>query len=98
LDNWTTNQEVIQQPNENSFRKEQTNFGIQPHKYIEKEGGHVCLFMKLHKLKKGKAVKHTYGIAAGERGYSSCSFTTSALDGMSGQVYAPAAFYLRYSL
>jgi hypothetical protein len=43
-----------------------------------------------------KAVpQHTYEGAGGERMYSSYSFTTSALDGVSGQRHAPAAFYPR---
>jgi hypothetical protein len=43
---------------------------------------------------KGKAVpQHTYLGAGGERMCSSYSFTTSELDGMSGQRHAPAAFY-----
>jgi hypothetical protein len=33
--------------------------------------------------------------AWGERRYSSYSFSTSALDGVSGQRHAPAALYLR---
>jgi hypothetical protein len=44
----------------------------------------------------GKAVpQHTYGGAGGKRMYSSYSFTTSALDGVSGQRHAPAALYPR---
>jgi hypothetical protein len=43
---------------------------------------------------KGKAVPlHTQGGAGGKRMYSSYSFTTSALDGVSGQRHAPAALY-----
>jgi hypothetical protein len=41
----------------------------------------------------GKAVpQHTYGGAVGERSYSSYSFTTSALDRMSGQRHAPQCY------
>jgi hypothetical protein len=42
---------------------------------------------------KGKALpQHTYR-GGGGKGVSSYSFTTSALDGMSGQRHAPAALY-----
>jgi hypothetical protein len=45
---------------------------------------------------KRKAVpQHTYRGAKGERMYNSYSFTTSALDGVSGQRHAPAAIYPR---
>jgi hypothetical protein len=45
---------------------------------------------------KGNAVpQHTYGGAGGEGMYSSYSFTTSALDGVSGQRHAPTALYSR---
>jgi hypothetical protein len=51
-------------------------------------------------LIKGKAVpQHTYGGEEGKRGIdSSYSFTTSALEGVSGQRHASAAFYPRYPL
>jgi hypothetical protein len=46
-----------------------------------------------------KAVpQHTYEVAEGERMHSSYSFSTSALDGVSGQRHAPAALYHRYPL
>jgi hypothetical protein len=45
---------------------------------------------------KGKAVPlHTHKEAQGKRRYSSYSFTTSALDGMSGQRHAPSTLYPR---
>jgi hypothetical protein len=43
--------------------------------------------------KSSPATRH--GGAWGERKYSSYSFSTSALDGVSGQRHAPAAFYPR---
>jgi hypothetical protein len=53
-------------------------------------------YMDLALLRKTKAVpQHTYGGAWGERSYSSYSFTTSAIDGVSGQRHAPAALYSR---
>jgi hypothetical protein len=46
-----------------------------------------------------KAVpQYTYEVAEGERMYSSNSFSTSALDGVSGQGHAPAALYPRCPL
>jgi hypothetical protein len=46
---------------------------------------------------KSKAVPlHAMEALWGERRYSSYSFTTSALDGVSGQHHAPAALYPRY--
>jgi hypothetical protein len=46
--------------------------------------------------KKSKAVPlHAMEALGGERRYSSYSFTTSALDGVSGQLHAPAALYPR---
>jgi hypothetical protein len=37
--------------------------------------------------------QHTYGDKWGEKVYSSYSFTTTALDGASGQRHAPAMLY-----
>jgi hypothetical protein len=52
--------------------------------------------MKLLKEDKVKVKQsHNTRGARGERRYSSYSFTTSALDGVSGQRHAPAAFYSR---
>jgi hypothetical protein len=44
-------------------------------------------------LSKKAVPQHTYEDTGGESMYSSYSFTTSALDGMSGQSHAPAALY-----
>jgi hypothetical protein len=47
-----------------------------------------------HSKVKGKAVpQHTYGGEGGKRMYCSYSFTTLALDGVSGQRHAPAALH-----
>jgi hypothetical protein len=60
------------------------------------------LFVYLRVLLLQKSIKeakeiaqYTYGGAGGERMYSSYSFTTSVLDGVSGQRHAPAALYPR---
>jgi hypothetical protein len=47
-------------------------------------------------FKSSPATRH--GGAWGERRYSSYTFTTSALEGVSGQRHAPAALYPRYPL
>jgi hypothetical protein len=49
--------------------------------------------MSLLKVKSSPATRH--GGAWGERRCSSCSFTTSAIDGVSGQHHAPGALYPR---
>jgi hypothetical protein len=48
-------------------------------------------FIELKKI----VPQHTYGRAGGSGGKSSYSFTTSALDRVSGQRHAPAALYPR---
>jgi hypothetical protein len=50
--------------------------------------------MATTKKAKTKAVPlHAAKTLGGERRYSSCSFTTSALDGVNSQRHAPAALY-----
>jgi hypothetical protein len=48
----------------------------------------------LGKVKISKAVPLRHVGAKGGEAYSSYSLMTSALDGVSGQLHAPAAFYL----
>jgi hypothetical protein len=51
----------------------------------------ILLLSRVVKVKSSPSTRH--GGAWGERRYSSYSFTTSALDGVSGQHHDPAALY-----
>jgi hypothetical protein len=55
----------------------------------------IDIFTTSHISCKSKAVLLRHAGAKGERKYSSYSFLTSALDGVSGQSYAPTAAYRR---
>jgi hypothetical protein len=61
---------------------------------------YVCMYVCVYKINVNQVKQSLYTPwrRLGERRYSSYSFTTSALDGVSGQRHAPAALYPRYPL
>jgi hypothetical protein len=74
------------------------NVGIDVRNYTEPKPkttptSNVCIYGIYYKAKSYSATRH--GGAWVERRYSSYSFSTFALDGMSGQRHAPAALYSR---
>jgi hypothetical protein len=72
----------------NASIKQNVNFKFQPPA--------IFVFFVFRKSKsKAKQSRYTPWRCLGERRYSSYSFTTSALDGVSGQRHDPAALYPR---
>jgi hypothetical protein len=70
-----------------------TYFFIRIHKHKRLQNNLYCYRLQL-RMKKVKQFHYVPWRRLGER-YSSYSFLTSALDGVSGQSHAPSALYLR---